>query len=209
MYTFIANIPHHIDVALVKYPSFSKNQEKDKGFAQNHLIESQCLYLKGPFGSKYVDTSIFGEQMIGFRLEEKKDKSLDLLFKQKDSKHLVPDKKFTWIRSIFQNYIEGITVGFTLSLQIVGVGYKVQLFESEGAQYLDLKLGQTHSIQHKVENVRVFVPDPTTIHLLGVDKQQIGQEAAKIQAYKLPDPYKGKGVRLSGQVIHLKEPKKK
>jgi large subunit ribosomal protein L6 len=183
MYTFIVNIPKNVDIDL-------KNG----------------LYLKGPFGSKHMDLSMFENEAVGFTLQEKTDKSFDLLFKKSQK---ASDKKLVWIQTLFKNAIEGITLGFTLTLLIVGVGYRVTLEEVNNQQLLHFKVGQTHAIKHFVSNAKVFVPDPTTIHLLGVDKQKLAQEAAKIQAYKKPDVYKGKGIKLSNQILYLKEPKKK
>lgn len=110
------------------------------------------------------------------------------------------------VRALVANMVHGVSEGFTRKLNLVGVGYKAQ---AQGAN-LNLDLGYSHPINHKMPaGVTVATPTPTEIVLTGVDKQVIGQVAAQIRAYRAPEPYKGKGVRYSDEVVVIKETKKK
>ena len=100
------------------------------------------------------------------------------------------------MRALLNNMVIGVTQGFERKLQLVGVGYKAQ---AQGA-VLNLTLGFSHPIES---------PTQTEIRIRGVDKQQVGEIAAQIRAYRPPEPYKGKGVRYSDETIILKEAKKK
>ncbi|MEE9331305.1 MAG: 50S ribosomal protein L6 [Methylophilaceae bacterium] len=110
------------------------------------------------------------------------------------------------LRSLVANMVQGVSVGFSRKLTLVGVGYKAQ---AQG-QMLNLELGYSHPISHKMpEGVTVKTPSPTEVELSGVDKQVVGQVAAQIRGYREPEPYKGKGVRYSDEVVQIKESKKK
>jgi len=86
------------------------------------------------------------------------------------------------------------------------VGYRAQLQGNK----LNLSLGYSHPIEHELPaGIKAEVPQPTEIVLKGADKQQLGQQAAKIRAYRPPEPYKGKGVRYADEIVVLKETKKK
>ena len=110
------------------------------------------------------------------------------------------------LRSLVANMVHGVSQGFTRKLTLVGVGYKAQ---AQGAM-LNLDLGYSHPINHKMpEGITVQTPTQTEIVLTGFDKQVVGQVAAQIRAYRSPEPYKGKGVRYSDEVVVIKETKKK
>ncbi len=110
------------------------------------------------------------------------------------------------LRSLVANMVKGVSEGFTRKLTLVGVGYKAQ---AQG-QMLNLELGYSHPINHKMpEGVTVKTPTPTEVELSGADKQVVGQVAAQIRGYREPEPYKGKGVRYSDEVVQIKETKKK
>jgi large subunit ribosomal protein L6 len=110
------------------------------------------------------------------------------------------------LRALVANMVHGVSQGFTRKLTLVGVGYKAQ---AQGTT-LNLELGYSHPINHKMpEGVTVQTPTPTEVLLTGVDKQVIGQVAAQIRSYRAPEPYKGKGVRYSDEVVIIKETKKK
>lgn len=109
-------------------------------------------------------------------------------------------------RSVINNMVAGVTTGFDMTLRLVGVGYRAQA----NASGLTLSLGYSHPVEyHLPEGVKAEVPDNTTIILKGMDKQKVGQVASEIRAFRPPEPYKGKGVRYAGEVIVLKETKKK
>lgn len=110
------------------------------------------------------------------------------------------------MRALLANMVTGVDKGFERKLQLVGVGYKAA---AQGAK-LNLALGYSHPVVHTMpEGVKCETPLPTEILIKGVSKQQVGQVAAEIRAYRPPEPYKGKGVRYSDEVITLKETKKK
>ncbi len=110
------------------------------------------------------------------------------------------------LRALVANMVKGVSEGFTRKLTLVGVGYKAN---AQGA-LLNLELGYSHPVNHKMPaGVTVETPTQTEIILKGVDKQVIGQVAAQIRAYRAPEPYKGKGVRYSDEVVTIKETKKK
>jgi large subunit ribosomal protein L6 len=110
------------------------------------------------------------------------------------------------MRALLANMVQGVSQGFIRKLTLVGVGYKAQ---AQGAA-LNLDLGYSHPISHKMPaGITVETPTQTEIVIKGVDKQVVGQVAAQIRAYRKPEPYKGKGVRYSDEVVIIKETKKK
>jgi large subunit ribosomal protein L6 len=102
--------------------------------------------------------------------------------------------------------VEGVTRGFERKLELVGVGYRA----SVQGQTLNLTLGFSHPVAYAVpEGVLVETPSQTEVLIKGIDRQKVGQVAAEIRRFRPPEPYKGKGVRFSGEKIALKEGKKK
>ncbi|MDQ1446985.1 MAG: large subunit ribosomal protein [Acidimicrobiaceae bacterium] len=109
-------------------------------------------------------------------------------------------------RTLVSNLIEGVTNGFTKTLDITGVGYRAQ---SQG-KTLRLQLGYSHDVNYDVpEGIEIKTPDNTTVEISGIDKQKVGQVAAEIRRWRKPEPYKGKGIRYRGEYIFRKEGKKK
>ncbi len=109
-------------------------------------------------------------------------------------------------RAIVNNMVTGVHAGFEKKLALVGVGYRAQ---AQG-KVLNLTLGFSHPVNFDVpEGITVETPSQTEIVVKGADKQQVGQAAANIRAYRPPEPYKGKGVRYVGEHIVMKEAKKK
>lgn len=110
------------------------------------------------------------------------------------------------MRANVNNMVIGVSKGFERKLQLVGVGYRAQ---AQG-DTLNLSLGFSHPVAHKMPaGVKVECPTQTEVLIKGADKQQVGQVAAEIRAYRKPEPYKGKGVRYSDEVVVIKETKKK
>ncbi|GER08662.1 50S ribosomal protein L6 [Iodidimonas muriae] len=109
-------------------------------------------------------------------------------------------------RTLVSNLIEGVSKGFEKKLEITGVGYRAQVKGSA----LNLQLGYSHDIDFPIpDGIDIKTPDQTTVVISGTDKQKVGQVAAVIRSYRKPEPYKGKGVRYSGEYIFRKEGKKK
>ncbi|MXW18497.1 MAG: 50S ribosomal protein L6 [Gemmatimonadetes bacterium] len=104
-------------------------------------------------------------------------------------------------RSLVANIVEGVSQGFSKTLEIVGVGYRVQ---AQGTG-LRLSLGFSHPIEYPApKGINFEVPNQTTIVVRGADKQQVGHTAAVIRAFRPPEPYKGKGVRYQGEHVRRK-----
>lgn len=109
------------------------------------------------------------------------------------------------LRALLSNCVIGVTQGYERKLELVGVGYRAAMQGKD----LNLTLGFSHPVLFKVPTgVSIETPTQTEILIKGADKQSVGQVAAKIRAFRPPEPYKGKGVRYSGEKITLKEAKK-
>jgi len=110
------------------------------------------------------------------------------------------------MRALLSNMVTGVTKGFEKKLTLIGVGYKAQ---AQGAK-LNLSLGYSHPIVHEMPNgIKVETPTQTEILIKGIDRQLVGQVAAEVRSYRSPEPYKGKGIRYSDEVVVIKETKKK
>ena len=110
------------------------------------------------------------------------------------------------MRALVNNMVTGVTNGFEKKLSIVGVGYRAQ---AQGRK-LNLTLGFSHPVVYEVpEGVDVETPTQTEILIKGADKQKVGQVAAEIRSYRPPEPYKGKGVRYSDEIVVRKQARKK
>jgi large subunit ribosomal protein L6 len=110
------------------------------------------------------------------------------------------------LRALVANMIKGVTQGFEKKLSLVGVGYRAQA----AGDKINLSLGFSHPVVHMMpKGVTVATPVQTEILVKGIDKQQVGQVAAEIRAYRPPEPYKGKGVRYADERVKIKETKKK
>lgn len=110
------------------------------------------------------------------------------------------------LRALVNNMVQGVSRGFEKKLTLVGVGYRAQ---AQG-DALNLTLGFSHPVVHKMPaGIKVETPTQTEIVIKGIDRQVVGQVAADVRAYRPPEPYKGKGVRYSDEVVVKKETKKK
>jgi large subunit ribosomal protein L6 len=104
-------------------------------------------------------------------------------------------------RAMLSNMVEGVTQGFSKKLEIVGVGYKAVL---QGKK-LALNVGFANTIEVVIpDGVQIKLSDPTHVEVTGLDKQLVGQVAANIRAARKPEPYKGKGVRYSDEIVRRK-----
>ena len=135
---------------------------------------------------------------------EEKDQELILTVLDSESK----DDKALWglSRTLINNAIIGSSKGYEKTLELVGVGFRAAL---KGKQ-LNLQLGFSHDINFDIpEGIKITVEKQTIIKISGSDKQQIGMVVSKIKLLRIPEPYKGKGIREQGQYILRKEGKKK
>jgi large subunit ribosomal protein L6 len=109
-------------------------------------------------------------------------------------------------RSLVNNMVIGVSQGFETKLDLVGVGYRAQV---QGKK-LNLTLGFSHPVIYELpEGVTAETPSQTEVLLKSSDKQKLGQAVAEVRAFRPPEPYKGKGVQISGEYIRRKEAKKK
>lgn len=107
-------------------------------------------------------------------------------------------------RSLIFNMVQGLTEGFTKNLEINGIGYRAALQGNK----LVMNLGYSHPIELVVpEGITLEVPTQTKITVKGADKQLVGETAAKIRSFRVPDAYHGKGIKYDNEILHLKEGK--
>ena len=160
-------------------------------------VDSDEITVKGPLGT-------LRQQIPGNLIKVEKDGDFLQVNTIDSSKHA--HSMSGTIRSLISNMVIGVTSGFERKLNVVGVGYRVQA----SGDTLNMSLGFSHPIAYKMPvGIRVETPSQTEIVIKGVDKQQVGQVAAELRSFRPPEPYKGKGVRYSDEVIILKETKKK
>jgi len=109
-------------------------------------------------------------------------------------------------RALIANMVHGVSAGYTRSMEITGTGYRAAV----QGKNLELSLGYSHPVVYPIpEGIKITCERPTAIKVEGVDKRLVGQVACEIRSYRLPEPYKGKGIRYSDEVIRRKEGKKK
>jgi len=159
-------------------------------------IGEGMLNVKGPKGTLTMGLS----ELVSYKLE---DGSISI-HPANDSK--AARSHWGMQRTLVSNLVEGVTSGFTKTLDITGVGYRAN---AQG-QKLKLQLGYSHDVDLSVpEGLQVKTPDQTTVEISGTDRQRVGQLAAEIRRWRKPEPYKGKGIKYRGEYIFRKEGKKK
>jgi large subunit ribosomal protein L6 len=159
-------------------------------------VEGQTVKVKGPKGATQV---VLHDDVVVTM-----DKASVKVEPRNDSKRA----RSMWgtSRTLVSNVINGVTKGFEEKLEITGVGYRAAV---QGKQ-LNLQLGFSHDVNYPIPaGIAIATPKPTEIVISGTDKQQVGQVAAEIRGYRPPEPYKGKGVKYTGEYIFRKEGKKK
>jgi large subunit ribosomal protein L6 len=159
-------------------------------------LATDAVSVKGPLGTlKQVLNSDVAVQRVG-----------DHLQCSATNESMQANAMSGTVRALLANMIQGVSKGFERKLTLVGVGYRAQA----AGETLNLTLGYSHPVAYKMpKGVKVETPTQTDIVLKGSDKQQVGQVAAEIRAFREPEPYKGKGVRYADEVVILKETKKK
>jgi len=162
----------------------------------NVTIEDKSVKAKGPKGELSV-------KLIDLVRAKQTDEGI-VIEPTDDTK----EARAAWgtFRSLVQNIVNGVSKGFEKKLTIQGVGYRAAM---QGRD-LKLSLGFSHEVIFAApDGITLAAPVPTEIVVSGIDKQQVGQVAANIREYRPPEPYKGKGVRYTGEFIFRKEGKKK
>jgi len=159
-------------------------------------VEGQTVKLKGPKGAlqfvvpdEIVVTLDKGSIKVDPRLDSKRALAM-----------------WGTSRTVVANLVAGVTKGFESKLDITGVGYRAAV----QGKNLQIALGYSHDVIYPIpDGIAIVTPKPTEIVVTGIDKQKVGQVAAEIRGFRPPEPYKGKGVRYSGEYIFRKEGKKK
>jgi len=161
-------------------------------------LSGNIINVEGPLGKKSMNIDL---DMFDLNINDGKDITIKPKKIDKDSKRL-----WGMNRSLINNAIIGSSTGYEKILELVGVGFRAAL---KGTQ-LNLQLGFSHDINFDIPNgVKILVEKQTIVKVSGSDKQQVGMVVAQIKSFKPPEPYKGKGIRESGQYILRKEGKKK
>jgi len=153
-------------------------------------VSENSLAVKGPRGQlsralpSHVTVEVAAEEVVVARVNDSKPAR----------------ERHGLTRALLHNMVTGVSVGFTKTLEIVGVGYRADV----SGRTLNLHLGYSHSIQYALpEGVEAKV-ERTLIHVTGNDKEVVGQTSAEIRGFRKPDAYKGKGIRYKGEYIKLK-----
>ncbi|MEI5671918.1 MULTISPECIES: 50S ribosomal protein L6 [Nocardioides] len=155
-------------------------------------IEGQLVTVKGPKGT--LSHTVASPITV-----EKSDGVLDV---KRPDEERISKSLHGLTRTLVNNMVVGVTDGYEKKLEIVGVGYRVL---SKGPTQLEFQLGYSHPIIFDApEGITFAVESPTKLGVLGIDKQLVGEVAAKIRKLRKPEPYKGKGVRYSGEHIRRK-----
>lgn len=158
------------------------------------IAENNVVTVKGPKGTL---TREFAPEM-----EIKKEGETIVVTRPNDLKRMKSLHGLT--RTLINNMVVGVTQGYEKVLEINGVGYRA----AKSGKKLTLNLGYSHPVEMEdPEGLTVEVPNQTELIVKGIDKQLVGNYAAKIRDWRKPEPYKGKGIRYAGEVVRRKEGK--
>jgi len=163
--------------------------------------EVQCTFKDGVFSAKgklgQLDILINSNFNINISGDE---------VKVLPTKEINNDPNWGTTRAIIANTINGVTLGFTKTLELNGTGYRASVSGSK----LKLELGYSHDINFEIPNdVKIECPKQNIIKLTSINKEKLGAAAAKIRSYRKPEPFKGKGIKYDNEYIFRKEGKKK
>jgi large subunit ribosomal protein L6 len=159
-------------------------------------IDGQTITVKGPKGQL--------SWTVAEEIEVKQEGSELQLSKRSDTTRA--QAMWGLSRTLVDNMVQGVTQGYEQTLELVGVGYRAAM----KGQALSMQLGFSHDVDIKPpEGITFVVPKQTEIKISGIDKQVVGETAARIRRIRPPEPYKGKGVRYAGEKVRRKEGKKK
>lgn len=169
-------------------------------------IKDRVLAIKGPKGSRSMSIHPYINVTVdNGKITINMDKASKSYCRNGSGKKLLSSIPGT-TRAEIQNAVQGVATGFERKLLLVGVGYRAQM----KGKVLSLTLGYSHPIEfHVPEGITIETPSLTEIIVKGADKHHVGHTAAKIRAYRGPEPYKGKGIKYADEIIVRKETKKK
>ena len=157
-------------------------------------INNKKVEVKGPLGT--LVQNVHADMKV-----EKKEDQIVVTRPSEIKKHKA---LHGLTRSLLANMVEGVSKGYEKKLSVVGVGYRAQLQGSK----LVLNLGYSHPVEFTPDaDIKIEVPSQNSIIVKGIDKQKVGQVAAIIRDKRLPDAYKGKGIRYEKEIVRLKEGK--
>ena len=176
--------------------------------------KQQLLTFSGVLGVTKLDLTKIDPQGLGGIKISEDGKSVYIYSQSKPF--------FYSLEKVLKNKIRGVYVGFLKSLRIVGVGYRtsletnrkkegiVSLSGKDTYDFLNFKLGYSHNLKYQCPpSIRCFVLEPTLLTLFGIDKNQVSQVGSKIRSFKVPERYKGKGIRFTTEKITLSQGKRK
>jgi len=167
-------------------------------------INGQDVKAKGKLGE--LDLRIHDEVSIKIEDVANDDKTVKVITLGPKSNSRFAQQIWPTMRTLVQNIVIGVSEGYSKKLEIKGVGYRGNL----QGKTLVLSLGFSHEVRFEVPaNVELKMDGQTNIEISGIDKQAVGQVAAKIRGFKPPEPYKGKGIRYADEYVVRKEGKKK
>ena len=160
-------------------------------------IKDGQLIAKGKVGEASVKLS----DLVDVKIEGKK---VSVSPKEEDNKQA--DMMWGTIRALVNNAIIGASVGFSKTLNFIGVGYKIALKGNK----LDMVIGYSHNVEYTIPaEVKAEVVSPTELKLTSANKELLGLVASEIRSFRVPEPYKGKGIRYKDEYVRRKEGKKK
>src|SRR5699024_4534455 len=157
-------------------------------------VDGPTVFVKGPKGSLSQEIS----ETMGINIED----NIITVERKVDDKENRSLHGTT--RSLINNMVEGVSKGFQKELEMIGVGYRDQ----KQGNKLVVNAGYSHPVEiEQEENIEYDVPKNTEIIVKGIDKERVGAIAANIRAIRMPEPYKGKGIRYKGEYVRRKEGK--
>ncbi|GAA5852341.1 hypothetical protein JCM3766R1_000480 [Sporobolomyces carnicolor] len=214
VFSSTARIGSHVGSAPIAYPASVTFDRTAPAAVPTLPGSSSQLFVKGPKGSLAINVPPFVQ--LSFSPPSSSPTVLSIAVDDTSIK----EQRAAWglTRSLIANAVRGVSEGYDLSLRLVGVGYRAAVEEVPAsaatgggtAQRLNLKLGFAHPVLIELpSDVRASTPSSTTITLSGIDKQRLGEVAARIRRWRVPEPYNGKGIFVGEEQIKRKEVKKK
>ncbi len=168
------------------------------------VIDKRNVLVKGPLG----ETAIKLPRMLTAKIEkvaiEGEEQEVDCVVIERENEEKQSKASHGTFRALIANAVDGVKSGYEKKLEIVGVGYRGKIENNQ----LVLSIGYTVPVNVDIpQNLEVAMPDELTITIKGIDKQKVNQYAAKIRSLKKPEPYKGKGIKYSDEVVRRKSAK--